>query len=127
MDAGEDSGGLSGWMLALLAPQVPFAHTSDHALSLNHVHCLLLLVEQQPLFKNNNNIYLSFHGGSMVKNPPANAGDARYALSVPGWGRNPGEENGNTLQYSCLENPMDREAWQATVHGVTTSQIRLSD
>ena len=63
----------------------------------------------------------------MVKNPPANAGDARYAVSVPGWGRNPGEENGNTLQYSCLENPMDREAWQATVHGVTKSQIRLSD
>ena len=36
-----------------------------------------------------------------------------------GWGRSPGEEKGNLLQYSCLENPMDREAWQATVHGVT--------
>ena len=110
-----------GGCCLLLAPQAPFAHTSDHALSLNQVHCLFLLVEQQPLFKNNNNIYLSFHGGSVVKNPPANVGDARYAVSVPGWERNPGEENGNTLQYSCLENPMDREVWQATVHGVTES------
>ena len=52
----------------------------------------------------------------MVKNPPANAGDAG---SIPGLGRSPGEGNGNPLQYSCLENPMDREAWNATVQGVT--------
>ena len=45
----------------------------------------------------------------------------------PGLGRSPGEGNGNPLQYSCLENPMDRGAWQATVHGVTKSQTRLSD
>ena len=51
----------------------------------------------------------------MVKHPPAKAGDAG---SIPGSGRSPGEGNGNPLQYSCLENPMDR-AWQATVHGVT--------
>ena len=48
----------------------------------------------------------------MVKNLPANAGDVG---SIPGWGRSPGEGNGNPLQYSCLENPMDRGAWQATV------------
>ena len=54
----------------------------------------------------------------IVKTPPANAGDAG---SVPGLGRSPGEGNGNPLQYSCLENPMDREAWWATVHGVTKS------
>ena len=60
----------------------------------------------------------------MVKNPPANAGDTGL---IPGWGRSPGAENGNPLQYSCLENPMDRGTWQATVHGVTKSQIRLSD
>ena len=54
-------------------------------------------------------------GGSMVKNPPANAGDLS---SIPGSGRSPGEGNGNPLQYSCLENPMDGGAWQATVHGV---------
>ena len=47
--------------------------------------------------------------------------------SIPGLGRSPGEGNGNPLQYSCLENPMDRGAWWATVHGVTKSQTRLSD
>ena len=55
----------------------------------------------------------------VVKNPPANAGDAKDAGSIPGSGRSPGEGNGNPLQYYCLENPMDRGAWQATVHGVT--------
>ena len=63
----------------------------------------------------------------MVKNLPANAGDARDIDSVPGWGRSPGEGNGNPLQYFCLENPMDGEVWRATVHGVTKSQTRLSD
>ena len=52
-----------------------------------------------------------------VKNPPANAGDARNMDSIPGLGRLPGVENGNPMQCSCLENPMDREAWRATVHG----------
>ena len=52
----------------------------------------------------------------MVKDLPANAGDSG---SIPGWGRSPGEGNGKPLQYSCLENPMDRGAWQVTVHGVT--------
>ena len=52
----------------------------------------------------------------MVKNLPANAGEVG---SMPGSGRSPGEGNGNPLQYSCLENPMDRGAWGATVHGVT--------
>ena len=47
--------------------------------------------------------------------------------SIPGLGRSPGEGNGSILQYSCLENSMDRGAWQATVHGVTKSQIQLSD
>ena len=54
----------------------------------------------------------------MVKNPPANAGDLRDAGSSPGLGRSSGEGNGNLLQYSCLANPMDRGASQATVHGV---------
>ena len=55
-------------------------------------------------------------GGTVVKNPPASAGDAGL---IPGLGRFPGEGNGNPLQYSCLENPMNRGAWQAIVHGVT--------
>ena len=61
----------------------------------------------------------------VVKNPPANAGDVRDASSIPGLGRSPGEGHGNPLQYSCLENPMDRGAWWATVHGVAKSQTRL--
>ena len=61
----------------------------------------------------------------MVKNPPANSGDVRDADSIPGLGRSPGGGNGNPLQYSCLGNPMDRGAWQATVHRVTKSWTRL--
>ena len=54
----------------------------------------------------------------MVKNLPANAGDIRDVGLIPGLGRSPGGGYGNPLQYSCLENPMDRGAWQARVHGV---------
>ena len=57
--------------------------------------------------------------GAVVKNLPANAGDARDASSIPQSGRSPGVGNGNLLRYSCLGNPMDRGAWQATIHGVT--------
>ena len=57
----------------------------------------------------------------MVKNPPANARDAGDAGLIPGSGRSPGEGNGNPFQYSCLENAMDRGAWQATIHGVAES------
>ena len=59
--------------------------------------------------------HLRFRGGAVVKNPPPNTGDARW---IPGPGRSPRAGNGNLLQYSCLENPTDRGAWQATVHGV---------
>ena len=58
----------------------------------------------------------------VVKNPPANAGDLRVMDLIPGWGRFPGGGHGNPLQYSCLENPMDRGAWWATVHRVSKSQ-----
>ena len=58
----------------------------------------------------------------MVKSAPANEEDARNAGLIPGLGRSPGGENGNPLQYSCLENPMDTGAWQATVYGVTKSR-----
>ena len=62
----------------------------------------------------------------MVKSPPANVGDIRDLSSIPGLGKYPGEGHGNTLQYSCLENPMDRGAWWATVHGVAKSWMQLS-
>ena len=63
----------------------------------------------------------------MVESLPANAGDLRDAGLIAGLGRSPGEGHGNPLQYSCLENPMDRGACQATFHGVVKSWTRLSD
>ena len=63
----------------------------------------------------------------MVKSLPVKEGDIRDTGVIPGSERSPGEGNGNLLQYSCLENLMDRGAWWATVHGVTKSQIRLGD
>ena len=68
-----------------------------------------------------------FAGGSVVKNLPANAGDARDMDSSPGLGRSSGIGNGNSLQYSCLENSMDRGAWWATVHGAAKSGTQLND
>ena len=67
---------------------------------------------------------VGFLGGSEVK---PSACSARDLGSILGLGRSPGEENGNPLQYSCLENPMDEGAWWATVHGVRKSRTRLSD
>ena len=60
-------------------------------------------------------------GDPVLKALPVNAGVARDVGSIPGWGRQPRIGNGNSLQCSCLENSMDRGAWQATVHGVTES------
>ena len=65
---------------------------------------------------------MGFPGGSAVKHPPHKTGDAD---SVPGLGRSLGEGNGNPLQYSCVGDPMDRGAWQATVHRVTESWTTL--
>ena len=68
---------------------------------------------------------MGFPGGSVVKNPPANAGGARDVDSIPGSGRSSGVGDSNPLQYSCLEYPMDRGAWWATVQGITKSQTQL--
>ena len=65
-----------------------------------------------------------FPGGSEVKASACNAGDPGL---IPELGRSPGKGNGNPLQYSCLENPMEGGAWQATIHGVAKSQTQLSD
>ena len=67
---------------------------------------------------------MGFPGGTVVKNPPANAGDC---ILIPGWGRFPGVENGNSLQYSCLENFMDRGPLQAGVHVVAKNWTQLSN
>ena len=69
-------------------------------------------------------IVVYFPGGSDGKASVYNAGDLS---SIPGLGRSSGEGNGNPLQYSCLDNSMDKGAWWATVHGVTKSQTRVSD
>ena len=69
-------------------------------------------------------IFLGFPGGSCGK---GSAHNMRDLGSIPESGRSPGEGNGSLLQYSCLENPMDRGAWRPTVHGVTKSQTQLSD
>ena len=68
-----------------------------------------------------------FPGGASGKDPAANAQDMRDVSSIPGLGRSPGGQHGNPLQYSGLENPVDREAWRAAVHRVTKSRIQLSD
>ena len=69
---------------------------------------------------------MGFPEGSVVRNPPAHAGLAGDAGSLPGTGRSPGGGNGSLLQDCCLDNSMDRGAWWLTVHGVTKSQIGLS-
>ena len=69
-------------------------------------------------------VYIQFNGFLEVKVFAWDAGDSGL---IPGSGRSPGEGNGNPLQYSCLENPMEGGAWWATVHGVAKSQTRLSD
>ena len=63
-----------------------------------------------------------FPSGAVVNSLPDYAGGTRDSGSIPGLGRSPGEGNGNPLQYSCLESPMDRGAWWATVHGIAESQ-----
>ena len=68
-----------------------------------------------------------FPCGAMVNNPPANAGDLRDEGSIPGLGRSPGGGQDNPLQYFCLENPMDRGAWWATVHEVAKSEETLHE
>ena len=67
-------------------------------------------------------MFLDFPGATSGKEPVSNEGDIRDSGLIPGLGRFPGGGHGNPLQYPCLENPMNRGAWQATVHGITKSQ-----
>ena len=71
-------------------------------------------------------IYRASQGALKVQNSPANAGDVRDTDSIPRLGRSPGGEHGNLLQYSCLDNPMDRGTLMTTIHGVAKSQMILS-
>ena len=81
--------------------------------SLSHVHFTVLLPSTT---------LRAFQVALVVKNQPANAGDVRDVGLTPGLGRSPGRGHGNPFQYSCLENPMGRGAWQAVVHRVAQSQ-----
>ena len=68
---------------------------------------------------------MGFPGGTSGNEPPAKLEDVRDMSLIPELGRSPGEGHGDPLQYSCLENPMDKGAWQVTVHGVAQSRTRL--
>ena len=70
---------------------------------------------------------VGFPGGSVVRHLPANAGDTGDADLIPGSRRSPGEGKGNPLQYSCLENSMDRGVWWVTVHGIAKSRTQLGN
>ena len=85
-----------------------------------HVHVCVYIYTQTHIY-----IY-GFPCGSVIKNPPANAGDTGVEGLIPGSERSPGEGNGNPVQYSYLENPVDRGPWWATVHGVAKRQTQLS-
>ena len=73
---------------------------------------------------NHLNCSLGFQVALVAKNPLANAGDIRDVGLIPGLGRSPGGGHGNQLQYSCLENPIDRGAWWATIYRIAKSQIK---
>ena len=83
-----------------------------------HVTYILFLAPSKAALETGRSIP-DFPGGPVIKNSPANTGDARDTGSIPASGRSPGSGNGNPLQYSCLESPMDRGAWQATVYRFT--------
>ena len=75
--------------------------------------------------KQNNKLKRASQAALMVKNPPANASKGRNVGLIPGWGRSPGEGHSNPLQYSCMENPIDKGAWWASVYGVAQSRTQL--
>ena len=105
--------------------------TSLHFFTCTHFHLNILQalyftsLPPKSLIVDLSTVKLCFLGGSSSKEPPANAEDIREPGSIPGLGRSPGGGHGNPPQYSCLENPTGRGAWQATVHAVAKSQTRL--
>ena len=93
---------------------------------LRHSNCVVSMLNGTEIQKRGHKMYMHgvFPGGSDGIESTCNAGDSGL---IPRLGRSPGEGNGNPLQYSCLENPMDRGGWPATVHRVTKSQTGLSN
>ena len=103
-------------ILLLSSMQIRFHH---------NVLSLRIIKSGSSIFFNVIVVPLGFSGGASGKEPPASAGDTRDLGLITGLGRPPGGGNGNPLQYSCLQNPMDTGAWQATVQRVTKSQTQL--
>ena len=103
----------TGGATSLREAKQPAPNQTAHAVAFRHAHSFCA--------------YGYYSHGSSGKESACNAGDAGDVGSIPGLGRSPGGGNGNPLQNFCLENPMDRGAWQATVHVVTKSQTQLSD
>ena len=88
---------------------------------------VVIIIEQSSAIQRNTFLINTPQGALVIKNLPASAVDIRDTGSVPGSGRSPGEGKDNPLQYSRMENPMDRGTWQTIVHGVAKSQSELSD
>ena len=108
------------WAILILAPELWLRQSNQKAETVR-----LDSKQKRPKYVLSNNIanqLLGFPGISDGKESACNAGDLGL---IPAWGRSPGEGNGNPLQYSCLENPMDRGAWQATVYSVAWSWTQL--
>ena len=107
---------------------------TENELQMDHrTKCKIIILVEETIGENLHewglgNVCLEIRASQValvVKNPPANAADVRDLSLIPGLGKSPGGGLGNSLQYSCLENPMDWGAWQATVHRVAESQIKL--
>ena len=113
------------WQLWLSLDPFKQPASSSHSLALNPVCCSPLPPPKLPMGSQNTPSWKrGFLDGTVAKDPLASAGDSG---SISGLGRSPGAGNGSPLQYSCLENPVDRGAWWATVRVVAKSQTRLSD
>ena len=112
--------------LTQLFQEMLFTDRSIHSFS-EYLFILVCVPDGEGSFSKQQPCCVGFPGSSLVKNPPANAGDSGDTRCSPGWERSPGGGNGNPLQHSCLGNHMDRGAWKATIHGVTESWTQLSD
>ena len=113
------------WKLDKLQLRVSYSQWPQSRSPLpNFVFLILICLKEDPQNYVCSGLTNVFPGGAVVNNMPANAGDLRDTGSILGSGRSPGEGHGNPLQYSCLENPMDRRAWWA-IDGVTKSWTQL--
>ena len=124
----------TSWTVACQVPLWDFAGKNTGVSAIYFSRGIFLTHASNPclLHWQGNSLLLSHLGRAsqvvlVIKNLPVNAGDIKDVGSIPGWGRSPGEVNGNPLRYSCLENSMDRGAWQATFHGIAKDRTWLTE